>query len=140
MSITSESKQDLINKSCGKGTYVRSLARDLAVSMDALGHISQIRRTRVGPFQISDAISLEMLDQLSHSARAQRAVQPVMTALVDIPALAVTKAEAGRMRNGQSLRLPTSKEGLVRITEGNALIAMASVEAGVAKPIRVFKE
>jgi tRNA pseudouridine55 synthase len=123
---------------CGKGTYVRALARDLAQKLGTLGHIKDIRRTRVGPFDENSAISLEKLNELSHSARASEEILPVMTALDDIPELAVTRGEAVRLRHGQSLRLPTAKSGTVQLTSDGSLIALAEIQDGIVKPLRVF--
>lgn len=123
---------------CGKGTYIRSLARDLGQKLQCFGHITAIRRTRVGPFSEACVISLAKLNDLSHSARALEALIPVMTALDDIPALAITEDEARRIKNGQTLRLPTKRSGTVRLTLDKALIALASVTEGETKPLRVF--
>ncbi len=123
---------------CGKGTYIRALARDLARKLGTVGHITDIRRTRVGPFDEKSAISLEMLNELSHSARASEGVLPVTTALDDIPALAVTQGEAVRLRHGQSLRLPTAKSGTVQLTSDGNLVALAEIQEGVVKLLRVF--
>ncbi|MCH8346963.1 MAG: tRNA pseudouridine(55) synthase TruB [Proteobacteria bacterium] len=123
---------------CGKGTYIRSLARDLGQKLQCFGHITAIRRTRVGPFSEACVISLAKLNDLSHSARALEALIPVMTALDDIPALAITEDEARRIKNGQTLRLPTKRSGTVRLTLDKALIALASVTEGETRPLRVF--
>ncbi len=123
---------------CGKGTYIRSIARDLGRNLGCFGHVISIRRTRVGPFSENDSISLEKLIDLSHSARALEALKPVMTALDDIPALAVTKSEAKRARNGQALHLPTSLKGVARLTFEGELVALAEVENKRAQPLRVF--
>lgn len=123
---------------CGKGTYIRSLARDLGRELGCFGHVTAIRRNRVGRFSENSAISLEKLTEISHSARALEALLPVMTALDDIPALAVTAGEAKRARNGQALRLPTSRIGTVRLTCEGELVALAKVENKTARPVRVF--
>lgn len=123
---------------CGKGTYIRALARDLGRKLQCFGHITAIRRTSVGPFSLTNAISLAKLDELSHSARVLEALIPVMTALDDIPALAITKDEARRIKNGQTLRLPTKRSGTVRLTLDKALIALASVDDGETRPLRIF--
>lgn len=123
---------------CGKGTYIRSLARDLGRKLGCFGHVTAIRRNRVGRFSEKSAISLEKLTEMSHSARALEALLPVMTALDDIPALAVTPGEAKRARNGQALRLPTSRIGTVRLTCEGELVALARVENKTAQPVRVF--
>lgn len=123
---------------CGKGTYVRALARDLARVLGTVGHVSAIHRTRVGPFRISDAISLELLNDLSHSARAEESILPVMTALADIPALAVTENEADRIRHGQAVNLPTARSGTICLTHGGMPLAVAEASEGLVKPLRVF--
>ena len=123
---------------CGKGTYVRSLARDMARALGTFGHASYIRRTRVGPFSLKGAISLEKLDELSHSSRALEAVLPVATALDDIPALAVTADEAVRIKRGQQLRLPTERSGTMVLTSDGQVLAIVEVADGVAQPVRVF--
>ena len=123
---------------CGKGTYIRALARDLGRKLQCFGHITAIRRTVVGPFSQSRAFSLAKLDDLSHSARVLEALIPVMTALDDIPALAITKDEAWRIKNGQLIRLPTKKSGTVCLTLDKTLVALATVEDGETKPLRIF--
>ena len=88
---------------CGKGTYVRSLARDLAKKLGTCGHVAQLRRTRVGPFGEQSAIPLESLEALGDSARHLECLSPVETVLDDIPALAVTGDQAARLRQGRSV-------------------------------------
>ncbi|MBT5938550.1 MAG: tRNA pseudouridine(55) synthase TruB, partial [Rhodospirillaceae bacterium] len=82
----------------GKGAYIRGLARDLALHLGTVGHISALRRTRVGPFSEKDAISLAKLEELGHNTAAVDILRPVETALDDIPALALTEDEARRLR------------------------------------------
>jgi len=124
---------------CGKGTYVRSLARDLARELGTCGHVATIRRTRVGPFTEEQCFSLEKLNQLSHSARHLEAILPVAAALDDIPALAVTRGEADRARHGQVLKLPTTRSGTVCLKSDGQLVALAQAEDGTVRPIRVFQ-
>ncbi|HXV74020.1 MAG TPA: tRNA pseudouridine(55) synthase TruB [Sphingomonadales bacterium] len=123
---------------CGSGTYIRALARDLGRALGSRGCIEAIRRTRVGPFAESHAISLDNQIPLGHSAPALEALLPVITALDDIPALAVTEGEAARIRRGEAVKLPTTQSGTVRITSQGALVALAEVGAGTAKAKRVF--
>jgi tRNA pseudouridine55 synthase len=133
---------------CGKGAYVRSLARDLAVSLGTCGHVEKLRRITVGPFREQAAISLESLKTLGHSAAASRHLLPVETALADIPALALTEAEASRLRSGQSVgllrrsdlnRIGTLEDGaLVCATADGRLVAIARYESGEVKPVRVM--
>lgn len=86
---------------CGPGTYVRALARDLAVALGTVGHVAELRRLAVGPYRVEDAISLEKLEGLRYTPSSF--LRPVETALVDIPALAVTEAEARSLRFGQAV-------------------------------------
>ncbi len=134
--------------SCGKGTYMRSLARDLARAVGTHGHITQLRRTKSGPFAEKDAISLEKLEELRNSAPAADLVRPVETALDDIPALAMTEDEARRLQCGQSIsaltvarRTPLKDIGLGTVfcamAEGKP-IALARFEGGELRPIRVL--
>jgi len=90
---------------CGKGTYIRSLARDLAVMVGTVGHVGELRRLTVGRFTADTAISLENLASLGHSPAAFSHLQPVETALDDIPALAMTEADSLRLRQGQAVRV-----------------------------------
>jgi tRNA pseudouridine55 synthase len=132
---------------CGKGTYVRSLARDLGRALGALGHVSALRRNRVGPFGEGDMISLEPLESLCHRAAAGEGhfadiLLPVETALDDIPALAVSPADAARLSRGQAVLLrgrdATVLRGMVQVASGGQFVAIAEVERGEILPKRVF--
>ena len=133
---------------CGKGTYIRSLARDLAVALGAVGHVSRLRRLSVGPFDESDAISLAFLEKLEHSAAAFEHLKPVTSALDDIPALPVSAGEAAKLRHGQTLPALSPAAG-ARFAEivaagtgvaiaGSVPVALVSVKAGQLHPLRVF--
>jgi len=125
--------------SCGKGTYVRALARDLALALGTVGHLGDLRRTQAGPFVESQAISLATLEDLSHSARLAEALLPLETALDDIPALALDGATAARLRHGQTVSVSTGlKDGIVFVTSDNVPMAMAQLSDGTLKPVRVF--
>lgn len=135
---------------CGKGTYVRAVARDLATAMGACAHVSELRRTRVGPFGEETAITLEKLENLGHKAALPEALLPVSTALDDIPALAVTAEDAFRLAQGRSIvLLPRQVEALrdqltggsrtVCAFEGERLVALAEMRAGSLNPVRVFQ-
>lgn len=88
---------------CGKGTYMRSLVRDMAQALGTVGYIRDLRREAVGPLSQNTAISLEKLQELADSARLEEALLPVETVLADIPALALSTQEAARLKNGQAL-------------------------------------
>ncbi len=137
---------------CGKGTYMRALARDLAVALGTVGHIAALRRTRVGPFGEENAISLATLEALRHSPPAlgepPGPVLAVETALDDIPALALTAAEASRLRCGQPVGLVRRSDrerighlesgGLVCAMLGGRAVALARFEAGGLHPVRIL--
>ncbi|MEG6508425.1 tRNA pseudouridine(55) synthase TruB [Methyloligella sp. 2.7D] len=136
----------VIEADCGKGTYIRSIARDLARELGALGHVSALRRTRVGPFKETDAISLEKLEELGHSAADREALmgqlKPLETALDDIPALALSGQDAARLKRGQPVlirgRDAPILNGPVYATSRGLLVAVGEVKQGEMRPTRVF--
>jgi len=123
---------------CGKGTYIRSLARDIALSVGSVGYMSALRRTRAGRFTEAAAFSLDSLEAFGHSARRAEALLPLSAVLDDIPALALGVDDAHRLRCGQRIRVSGSTQGLVFVTADGKPVALARIEAGVAEPIRVF--
>jgi tRNA pseudouridine55 synthase len=132
---------------CGKGTYVRSLARDLGRALSVLGHVWALRRNRVGPFAEGDMISLERLESLCHRAAAGEGnladlLLPVETALDDIPALAISPADAARLQRGQAALLRGRDaaiiHGTVQVACSGQLVAIAEVDRGEIVPKRVF--
>ena len=127
--------------SCGKGTYIRSLGRDLALSLGTVGYLSALRRTAVGPFREEAAISLPKLEALGHSPALLGALAPVATALDDIPALALTEAQADRLRQGQPVLLTRDAPpsgALLRAETGSRLVALVRSDGTSLKPVRVF--
>ena len=134
---------------CGKGTYVRAIVRDLAEALGACGHVSELRRTRVGGFTEESAVTLELLEDLGHKARQSEALLPVETALDDIPVLAVTDEEAFRLKQGRPIVLvPRQVEALkarlkpgsraVSAMSGGSMVALCEMRAGRLEPSRVF--
>jgi tRNA pseudouridine55 synthase len=129
----------------GKGTYIRALARDLGCALGTLAHVTTLRRLAVGGFREDGAISLENLEVLGHSVAVSEHLLSVETALDDIPALAVTAAEAASLRHGQ---LVTSAdrafcqgvgEGTtIRAVNDDRVVAFAQIRDGRLKPIRVL--
>jgi tRNA pseudouridine55 synthase len=133
----------------GKGVYMRSLARDLAIACNALGHVAALRRLRVGPFTIADTVLLDTLTQPDNSAPALAALLlPVATALADIPALALTDVEATFLNHGQPLslvsfmgRIPPDAYpdgGLVRAMAGCRVVGLCRLQDGLLKPERLL--
>src|ERR1700753_1083491 len=84
-----------------KGTYIRSLARDIALALNTVGHVTMLRRTKAGPFTLTHAISLDNLAALATERRLEDALLPLTAGLDDIPALTVTPHEADMLRKGQ---------------------------------------
>lgn len=127
---------------CGKGTYVRVLAQDLALAVGTLGYVSALRRTRVGPFAEDRAISLEQLAELVVNPAPVAYLHPVAAALADIPAIAVTGAEARRLKAGQPIRLAPGnnqgQRGAVWAMVDGLPIAVAEVVDGEVRALRVF--
>lgn len=134
---------------CGKGTYVRALVRDIAEALGACGHVSELRRTRVGPFTEQSGVTLELLEDLGYEARQTEALLPVETALDDIPVLAVTDEDAFRLKQGRSIvlvprQVEAVKAGLksgsrtVSAMAGETLVALCEMRAGRLEPSRVF--
>ena len=134
---------------CGKGTYVRSLARDLAAALGTVGHAEEIRRTAVGPFTEADTIPLDILETLVHSAPAQDYLLPIEAALDDIPAVPVSDLQASLLRHGQPVRISARERGATaveRVAEGDTVLAMADgmlvalarFEDGTIRPTRVI--
>lgn len=133
----------------GKGVYVRSMARDLAVMLGAEGHVSALRRERVGPFSTENAVTLDFLTDLVHRDAAFEGLLPVATALDDIPELAITDQDAFSLRQGRPIvLLPRQVETLksrlrdgsrtVSAFQGQTLVALGQMRAGRLEPDRVF--
>ncbi|NND48997.1 MAG: tRNA pseudouridine(55) synthase TruB [Rhizobiales bacterium] len=132
---------------CGKGTYVRAIARDLGRALGTFAHVVALRRTHVGPFGPDTMISLDRLEEISHSAAGCEALKaelhPVTTVLDDIPALAVSQGEAAKLRSGQPIILrgrdaPVNCGAAYAVCQGS-LVALGEVERGELHPTRVFK-
>ena len=137
----------VLHAECGKGTYVRSLARDMGRALGCFGHVSALRRVAVGPFGEETMILLEQLEALCHRAAAGEvsfagALMPVETALDDIPALAVSRADAARLARGQAVLLrgrdAPNFRGPVYATASGQLLALAELDHGEIVPKRVF--
>ena len=115
---------------CGKGTYVRAIARDIAFDLGTYGYVSMLKREQVGVFTLDDAISLDKLEEMGHIAALDTALMPVDSVLDDIPALSLTTQETARLRNGQKLSF-VSKGDFHRLDEiledagDNAVLALA---------------
>lgn len=132
---------------CGKGTYVRAIARDLGRALGCFGHVTALRRTRVGPFLEEDFVPARELtrsfeDPAAQDAHAATLLAPVDRGLSELAELQVSRHDATRLKRGQSIILrgrdaPASM-GHVAVHAGHELIAIGEVERGELKPHRVF--
>lgn len=123
--------------SCGKGTYVRSLARDIARKVNSMGYVSYLRRTAVGKFKESHAISLDNLGDIVHSDALSKAWVPLELALDDIPAIRLDTQQALRLRQGQAV--PVSHgDGKYLVLESDTALALGRVENGRLYSMRIF--
>jgi tRNA pseudouridine55 synthase len=134
----------VIEAECGKGTYVRALARDLGRALGTYGHIAALRRTRVGALGEEQAVALATLEGLAESGREAllAALLPVEAGLSDLPALALSPSDAGRLRQGQAVILRGRDApivtGPVYATARGTLVAICDAEQGQIKPRRIF--
>ncbi len=127
-----------LSATVSKGTYIRSLARDIARALGTVGHVSYLRRTRAGPFGLESAISLDFLDELAKARDLTRAVLPLEAALDDIPALPVTPDQAQLLRHGQRLGGFPERPGLQLATSEGTPVALVEAAADGLKVVRGF--
>ena len=133
---------------CGKGAYMRALARDIGRALGTCAHVTALRRLSVGPFGEDVAISLDYLESLGHIPAALEGLLPIEAALDDIPALVLNEREATRLRCGQAVsfvsRIDRERIGglergtIVLARTGKKLVALARYEAGEIRPVRVL--
>jgi len=130
--------QATLSATVSKGTYIRSLARDIALALGTVGHVTMLRRTRAGPFGLEQAISLDFLDHAAKARELDGAVLPLIAGLDDIPALPVTPDQARLLRVGQRLAGNPACPGLHLATDAGRPIALVEVLAGDVKVVRGF--
>ncbi len=129
---------------CGKGTYVRALARDIGRALGSLGHVCALRRTRVGAFGEGQAVRFADLARLGQAGNGDlaAALLPVQSGLAAVPALQVSRADADRLALGQSVLLRGRDApllaGMVSVSTQGSLVALAEIEQGALKPRRIF--
>jgi tRNA pseudouridine55 synthase len=134
---------------CGKGTYVRSLARDLAIKLGTFGYVSSLRRTSYGPFDENMAISLDKIVSLVHKTGCLGEIYPISIVLDDIPAIEITDRQAKSILQGQAIsisdlkdypEIKISSEGVTfKIICGDVVIALAMINELKLKPFRVLQ-
>jgi tRNA pseudouridine55 synthase len=119
-----------LSAAVSKGTYVRSLARDIARALDSVGQVTMLRRTKAGPFTLERAISLDKLAELAKGRDLEQALLPLAAGLDDIPALPVTPDQARALRQGRKLVGIAAKPGLYLATDMSVPVALVEAEAG----------
>ena len=124
--------------SVSKGTYIRSLARDIARALGSVGHVTMLRRTKAGPFTLDQAISLDKLGELAKARQLEQALLPMTAGLDDIPALSVTPDQARALRQGRRLAGIAAKPGLHLATELSVPVALVELSEGELRVVRGF--
>ncbi len=122
-----------------KGTYIRSLARDIALALGTVGHVAMLRRTRAGPFGLARAISLDSLNEIGQGQPAETLILPFEAGLADIPALSLSPDAASAVRQGRILTGVSADDGLFWCHGGdNHPVALVELVAGTARVVRGF--
>jgi tRNA pseudouridine55 synthase len=123
-----------------KGTYIRSLARDIAHALDTVGHVTMLHRSKAGPFTLEQAISLDNLSQAAKARSLEQHLLPLTAGLDDIPALPVTPDQAGALRQGRKLIGIAAQPGLHLAIDQNVPVALVEVSGDVLCPeVRVLR-
>jgi tRNA pseudouridine55 synthase len=121
-----------------KGTYIRSLARDIALALGTVGHVTLLRRTKAGPFTLESAISLDKLAELGKGHALEETLLPLGAGLDDIPALSLDPDQAGRLRKGLRLIGFAADDGLGFATLDDVPVALVETLDGETRVVRGF--
>ncbi len=121
-----------------KGTYIRSLARDIALALDTVGHVTMLRRIKAGPFTLENAISLDKLAELGNARGLEQILLPLRAGLDDIPALSLTPDQAGALRQGRVLTGIARDDGLHFAMLDDVPVALVEVRGQSALVVRGF--
>jgi tRNA pseudouridine55 synthase len=126
---------------CGKGGYVRAIARDLGRALGCLGHAAWLRRTWSGPFRVEAAVPWDEVEALARTPALHARLLPLELGLQDLPALAVTEAAATRLRHGNPGEVLTGAEygATCWATLGGQAVAVGTYRSGMLHPTRVFQ-
>ena len=121
-----------------KGTYIRSLARDIAQALGTVGHVTYLRRTKAGPFDLSQAISLDKLAEIAMAHALEHSLLPLRAALDDIPALSLSPDQAGSLRQGRVVVGIVAEDGLTLALLGDVPVALVDVVDREVRVVRGF--
>jgi tRNA pseudouridine55 synthase len=135
-----ESTQDsaTFSASASKGTYIRSLARDIALTLGTVGHVTMLRRTKAGPFSLDQAISLDKFESLVQERALEQALLPLMAGLDDIPALAIDPEQAAALRQGRRLFGHPATPGTYLACLGSVPVALVEIDQEAVRVVRGF--
>jgi tRNA pseudouridine55 synthase len=136
--LSAGSEEATLAATVSKGTYIRSLARDIAHALNTVGHVTMLRRTRAGPFGLETAISLDKLADLAKARTLDGAVLPLVAGLDDIPALPVTPEQALLLHHGQRLVGTPASPGLHLAMDGETPVALVEASANDIRVVRGF--
>lgn len=136
-------KQARFRVECSKGTYIRTLGQDIALKLGTVGHLKELRRTKCGNFGLQDAITLEKLKNMVHSSTPNEVLLPIETYLRDIAVIAVSEADAAKLKLGQGLSPKTygldgSVEYEAVATHNGKMVAIVRIDNRKIAPVRVF--
>jgi tRNA pseudouridine55 synthase len=138
---TPDADHTVFSAECGKGTYVRALARDMGRQLGCLGHVVALRRIAVGPFGEEVAVTLERLPD-AEAGSPGATLLPVAAGLASLPRLMVSRSDAGRLARGQTVLLRGRDaplvQGFVAVFTQDALVALAEGDGGELHPRRIF--
>ncbi len=125
---------------CSKGTYVRSLAIDIAKKMGTFGYVSKLHRTKCANFLIDDAISLDFFEKIGNTSDIERFLIPIKDTLDDISGISVSDQDAVRLRYGQRIKIPNLNGNgeILKAENNNNLIAIVCADVDILRPVRVF--
>ena len=143
---TIDADHTVFTVTCGKGAYMRALARDLGRELGCFGHLTAIRRLAVGGFNEKNAVSLEKIAEIGHNIGTDSGLMPLYAALDDIPAYACDVGQARILRQGQPIVVTSPKyfsgnigsQSLIRAMLGDDIIAITKLESGCLIPVRVM--
>jgi tRNA pseudouridine55 synthase len=136
--VASDTDSATFSATVSKGTYIRSLARDLALALGTVGHVSMLRRTRAGPFRLEHAITLDKFEGSVQGAALEQVILPLMAGLDDIPALAVDPDEAAALRQGRRLSGHPAKPGTYLACHGSVPVALVEIDLSEVRVLRGF--
>ena len=136
--VSTDAEQATLTAHVSKGTYIRSLARDIALALGTVGHVTYLRRTKAGPFALAHAISLDILAEAAKARTLEQYLLPLGAGLDDIPAFPLTPDQAGALRQGRILAGIAADDGQALAMLGDTPVALVWIEDGNVRVVRGF--